>query len=55
MVAAQLCDSGWRQMVIWECALRGVDAPAREAIADRASRWLSSTRKTGEIKGLECH
>jgi DNA mismatch endonuclease (patch repair protein) len=54
-VAARLRESGWRQMVIWECALRGVDTLACEDIADRASRWLSSTRKTGEIKGLACH
>lgn len=50
-VRALLAESGWRQLVIWECALRGQGADAAERVADRAARWLRSRRRNMEIRG----
>jgi DNA mismatch endonuclease (patch repair protein) len=53
-VASRLKESGWRRLVVWECALRGKDEHSNDAIADRAVRWLISTRLSDEIRGRKC-
>jgi DNA mismatch endonuclease (patch repair protein) len=50
-VRTALSSQGWRQLVIWECALRGQSAAVREKVANRAAAWLRSKRETGEIRG----
>jgi DNA mismatch endonuclease (patch repair protein) len=51
IVAAQLRSAGWRQLIVWECALRGAgrDAPAK--VAALAANWLLSKSPGREIRG----
>ncbi len=42
-----LAASGWRVLTIWECKIR--DCEHDDDIAARLSRWIRSTRKTGEF------
>jgi len=37
---AALNESGWRVLVIWECALRGPGRPSEEEIMDAAVRFI---------------
>jgi DNA mismatch endonuclease (patch repair protein) len=50
-VRSQLSVDGWRQLVIWECALRGQPEKMREKVADRAAAWLRSSKRNGQIRG----
>jgi DNA mismatch endonuclease (patch repair protein) len=50
-VRALLADSGWRQFVVWECALRGQGPQAAERVASRIMKWLPSKSSFGEIRG----
>jgi DNA mismatch endonuclease (patch repair protein) len=42
---------GWRQLVIWECALRGQGKAAVERVAKKAAQFLHSKRFKMEIRG----
>lgn len=42
---------GWRQLVIWECALRGKEKLRPDAVANRAASWLRSSTMKMEIRG----
>lgn len=46
-----LSKAGWRQLVIWECAIRGQGQGAALRVADQAAAFLRSRRKTMEIRG----
>lgn len=46
-----LAEAGWRQAVIWECALKGRNRLALEDIISTCADWLSSDRPRLEIKG----
>jgi DNA mismatch endonuclease (patch repair protein) len=37
---AALTESGWRVLVIWECALRGPEKQTEEAVVDAAVRFI---------------
>jgi DNA mismatch endonuclease (patch repair protein) len=50
-VRALLSASGWRQMVIWECALRGQGAAAVDEVAGKVARWLRSDTSFSELRG----
>jgi DNA mismatch endonuclease (patch repair protein) len=50
-VGVLLKDSGWRRLVIWECAVRGQPQDAIESVADRAAMWIKSKRGDEEIRG----
>lgn len=39
-VATELTRLGWRQLVIWECATRGVSPASLERLLDRVSEWI---------------
>lgn len=46
-----LSEAGWRQAIVWECALKGrVRLPLEDVIAECA-RWLSSGEPQLEIRG----
>ena len=51
VVAEQLRAGGWRQLVIWECAIRGQSEKMVVRIFDRAEVWLESRRRVMEIRG----
>jgi DNA mismatch endonuclease (patch repair protein) len=48
-----LARSGWRVLVVWECALRGPRRIAGDVLASRVARWLMSNRARAEFKGRE--
>ena len=50
-VRAALVDSGWRQMVVWECALKGRTRLQFDAVLRRIVEWLKGSEQTGEIRG----
>lgn len=48
-VAAQLDALGWRQLIIWECALRGKRKLLVEEVVRQIAGWLKSESQTGEL------
>lgn len=52
VVAQQLEVLGWRQLSVWECALRGRSRLPRDAVAAQLTEWLQSGSGTGEIRGV---
>ena len=46
-----LAEGGWRQAVIWECALKGRDRLALEDVISTCADWLHSDRPRLEIRG----
>jgi len=45
----ELSDSGWRVLLVWECALRGKTRLAPEALSARLEEWLCAASGNGEI------
>jgi DNA mismatch endonuclease, patch repair protein len=48
---AQLRESGWRVLHIWECALRGTGKLGSEKVIEYAASWIKSDEGRGEIRG----
>lgn len=48
-----LGDMGWRQMTIWECAVKGRTRLPLEDVLDRTAKWLAGDQATSEIRGAE--
>jgi DNA mismatch endonuclease (patch repair protein) len=46
-----LAAAGWRQAVVWECALRGRTRLPQETIIEQCADWLRSDQPELEIKG----
>jgi len=44
-------EAGWRQLVIWECAFKGLGRDASEKAVSRASAWIMGRRRYAEIRG----
>jgi DNA mismatch endonuclease, patch repair protein len=40
VVRAQLADAGWRQLVIWECAMRDKVLEQQSSVINEISHWL---------------
>jgi len=51
VVAADLVAAGWRQLVIWECALRGRGSIGLDRVIATAATWIESDEKHAEIIG----
>jgi DNA mismatch endonuclease, patch repair protein len=51
IVRSQLGADGWRQLVVWECAVRSQGKDANERVADKVAKWLRSTEQSLEIRG----
>jgi DNA mismatch endonuclease (patch repair protein) len=49
LVAAQLRASGWRRLVIWECAIRGPNAIGLDETVRQASDWVRSGSACEEL------
>lgn len=43
--------AGWRVLDVWECSLKGRARLAPDKVGLLAARWLSSTRRSGLIRG----
>lgn len=50
---AILRDTGWRVLVIWECALKGKTKLAPEKVIQRATTWIRGQKQFLEIRGLD--
>lgn len=46
-----LTDAGWRQAVVWECALKGRTRLPLEDVIETCAGWLKSDRRQIEIRG----
>ena len=46
-----LTEEGWRQAVIWECALKGRNRLPVEDVISTCADWLQSDRPRLEIRG----
>ena len=51
IVTCELTAQGWRQLAIWECAIRGRTKIGLEAAVDQAVAWLQGEAMTGDIRG----
>ena len=51
VVSAALAEAGWRQLTIWECAIRGKKVDAVAKVVSRAARWIRSSEKRLELRG----
>ncbi|HQV03737.1 MULTISPECIES: very short patch repair endonuclease [unclassified Novosphingobium] len=49
--AGRLDESGWRQAVVWECALKGRMKMPVEEVTDQLADWLRSGQSRIEIAG----
>ena len=47
-----LMEGGWRQAMIWECALKGRNRLPLEDVISACADWLNSDRPRLEIKGI---
>lgn len=50
-VKAQLQASGWRRLVIWECALKGKTRLDFDPLIEGVALWLRGSQLEGEIVG----
>ena len=49
---SQLADAGWRQAVVWECALKGRTRLPHDEVIDSCAKWLQSGSQALEIMGV---
>lgn len=47
-----LSDAGWRQAIVWECALKGRTRLPLEDVIVMCADWLKSDRERLEIRGM---
>jgi DNA mismatch endonuclease (patch repair protein) len=52
-VSSELAELGWRQGIVWECALKGRSRLEPEAVIKACSSWLRSKRPHLEVRGRE--
>ena len=50
-VGKLLAEAGWRILTVWECAIRGPEKLAFEAVIDKIASWLEKGRASLEIRG----
>ncbi|MBV7522586.1 very short patch repair endonuclease [Ensifer sp. ENS12] len=48
---AALSEAGWRQAIVWECALKGKTRLPLEEVLLACAEWLKSDRARLEIRG----
>lgn len=46
-----LQSAGWRVATVWECAVKGKQAPGVQNVGDALAQWLESTEANLEIRG----
>jgi DNA mismatch endonuclease (patch repair protein) len=49
VVASLLFETGWRSLIIWECALRGANAETLLKIFDKVENWIKSEKPSEEL------
>ena len=53
-VRVALRESGWRQLVVWECALKGRTRIDFESLMDRICAWVTGSDAEGQMEGEAC-
>ncbi len=53
-VRVALRESGWRQLVVWECALKGRTRIDFESLMDRVCAWVTGGDPEGQMEGEAC-
>ena len=48
---AAIANAGWRQAVVWECALKGRSRLPLDNVIDSCETWIRSDRQRMEIRG----
>ena len=51
----QLQALGWRVLIVWECALRGREKLADEALSERVIEWICGGGASAQIDTLGIH
>lgn len=51
----QLQALGWRVLIVWECALRGREKLADEALSERVIEWICGGGDSAQIDTLGIH
>ena len=49
---ANLNETGWRVLVIWECAMKGKNFASMDNLIDQVELWLQSDFQYGMIEGV---
>lgn len=49
--ARKLSEAGWRQLVVWECALKGRARLDHDLLLLQISDWITGDRQRGEVRG----
>lgn len=52
-IAGRISDAGWRQLIVWECSMKGRLRLGLDTVAERASTWLQSSETLGIIRGAQ--
>ena len=50
-VKKELAALGWRELDVWECALRGRGALDPDALLGRIENWIRESAGSAEIRG----
>jgi DNA mismatch endonuclease, patch repair protein len=53
-VLTSLMESGWRVLVIWECATKGKQKWLDDTMIASAAEWLTNGSNSLEIRGAKC-
>jgi DNA mismatch endonuclease (patch repair protein) len=51
-VTTSLREHGWRQMIVWECALKGKGRLDFDNVMPRIAEWLRGQEQFAEITGV---
>ena len=52
---SRLQESGWRVLIVWECALRGREKLTDAALAERLEEWICGEGASAQIDTLGIH
>ncbi len=50
-VRTALLSTGWRVLVIWECAMKGKNRIDMDELLDDAAEWIRGSEREGTIEG----
>jgi DNA mismatch endonuclease (patch repair protein) len=52
-VSLKLDALGWRQLNVWECAMKGSQRLTSEELQEELRSWLTGGSQKGEIRGRQ--
>ena len=50
-VREQIADLGWRQLRVWECALKGAKGRSPDAVVEEVVSWLEGAEADSDTRG----